>query len=74
MIYLPRKKNFEDSLSRIDQIIEQIEDADFNESLNLYEEGLKLINDCSNKIDSTQQKVMSLENDFSLKNFDEGDE
>ena len=74
MIYLPRKKNFEDSLSRIDQIIEQIEDADFNESLNLYEEGLKLINDCSNKIDSAQQKVMRLENDFSLKNFDEGDE
>lgn len=74
MIYLPRKKNFEDSLARIDQIIEQIEDADFNESLNLYEEGLKLINDCSNKIDSAQQKVMRLENDFSLKNFDEGDE
>lgn len=74
MIYLPRKKNFEDSLSRIDQIIEQIEDADFNESLNLYEEGLKLINDCSNKINSAQQKVMRLENDFSLKNFDEGDE
>lgn len=59
---------------RIDQIIEQIEGADFNESLNLYEEGLKLINDCSNKIDSAQQKVMRLENDFSLKNFDEGDE
>lgn len=74
MIYLPRKKNFEDSLSRIDQIIEQIEGADFNESLNLYEEGLKLINDCSNKIDSAQQKVMRLENDFSLKNFDEGGE
>ncbi len=74
MIYLARKKNFEDSLARIDQIIEQIEDADFNESLNLYEEGLKLINDCSNKIDSAQQKVMRLENDFSLKNFDEGDE
>lgn len=74
MIYLPRKKNFEDSLARIDQIIEQIEDADFNESLNLYEEGLKLINDCSNKIDCAQQKVMRLENDFSLKNFDEGDE
>ncbi len=74
MIYLPRKKNFEDSLVRIDQIIEQIEGADFNESLNLYEEGLKLINDCSNKIDSAQQKVMRLENDFSLKNFDEGDE
>ncbi len=74
MIYLPRKKNFEDFLVRIDQIIEQIEDADFNESLNLYEEGLKLINDCSNKINSAQQKVMRLENDFSLKNFDEGDE
>lgn len=71
---MPRKKNFEDSLVRIDQIIEQIEGADFNESLNLYEEGLKLINDCSNKIDSAQQKVMRLENDFSLKNFDEGDE
>lgn len=71
---MPRKKNFEDFLVRIDQIIEQIEDADFNESLNLYEEGLKLINDCSNKINSAQQKVMRLENDFSLKNFDEGDE
>lgn len=75
---MARKKirTFEESIERIDKIIEQMEDdsASFNKYLDLYEEGLQLISDCSNQINTAQQKIYRLEDDFSLKKFDEAGE
>ena len=57
------KKNplsFEDSLSRLDEIVRHLEKGDLplGESLALYEEGTALIASCSKMLDEAEQKVV----------------
>ncbi len=59
------KKNplsFEDSLSRLDEIVRHLEKGDLplSESLALYEEGTALIASCSKMLDDAEQKVVKL--------------
>ena len=59
------KKNplsFEDSLSRLDEIVRHLEKGDLplGESLALYEEGTALIASCSKMLDEAEQKVVKL--------------
>ena len=59
------KKNplsFEDSLSRLDEIVRHLEKGDLplGESLALYEEGTALIASCSRMLDEAEQKVVKL--------------
>ena len=59
------KKNplsFEDSLSRLDEIVRHLEKGDLplSESLTLYEEGTALIASCSKMLDEAEQKVVKL--------------
>ena len=59
------KKNplsFEDSLSRLDEIVRHLEKGDLplGESLALYEEGTALIASCSKRLDEAEQKVVKL--------------
>ena len=59
------KKNplsFEDSLSRLDEIVRHLEKGDLplGESLALYEEGTALIASCSKLLDEAEQKVVKL--------------
>ena len=59
------KKNplsFEDSLSRLDEIVRHLEKGDLplGESLALYEEGTALIASCSKMLDDAEQKVVKL--------------
>ena len=59
------KKNplsFEDSLSRLDEIVRHLEKGDLplGESLALYEEGTALIASCSKMLDAAEQKVVKL--------------
>ena len=59
------KKNplsFEDSLSRLDEIVRHLEKGDLplGESLALYEEGTGLIAACSKMLDEAEQKVVKL--------------
>jgi exodeoxyribonuclease VII small subunit len=59
------KKNplsFEDSLSRLDEIVRHLEKGDLplSESLALYEEGTALIASCSKMLDEAEQKVVKL--------------
>ena len=59
------KKNplsFEDSLSRLDEIVRHLEKGDLplGESLALYEEGTALIAACSKMLDEAEQKVVKL--------------
>ena len=59
------KKNplsFEESLSRLDEIVRHLEKGDLplSESLTLYEEGTALIASCSKMLDEAEQKVVKL--------------
>lgn len=75
---MPRKKikTFEESIEQIDSIILQMENENISldKSLELYQDGLNLINDCYEKIKDVQEKVYVLDNDFNLKIFDEAGE
>ena len=55
-----KKKTFESSLARLEEIVRAMEsgDAMLDESLALYEEGVKLVKFCTKTLDAAEQKVM----------------
>ena len=57
-----RKETFEQSMSRLDEIVRHLEKGDLplNDSLQLFEEGTKLIRSCSDMLDQAEQKVVKL--------------
>ena len=54
--------SFEQSLSRLDEIVKHLEKGDLplSDSLALYEEGTGLIRSCGNMLDDAEQKVVKL--------------
>ena len=57
-----KKLSFEQSISRLDEIVRHLENGDMplSESLSLFEEGTKLIADCGKLLDEAEQKVVKL--------------
>ena len=57
------KISFEQSVSRIDEIVKVLErgDAPLDESLTLFEEGARLIKSCGKMLDEAEQKVVRLQ-------------
>lgn len=57
-----KKLNFEESLTRLDEIVRHLEQGDMplSESLSLYEEGTALIAACSQMLDEAEQRVVKL--------------
>ena len=53
------KKNFETALSRLEQITNELEDGDISldNSLKKFDEGMKLIQFCNQKLDDSQKKI-----------------
>ncbi len=74
------QKKFEDSMKRLEEIVKDLEDGDLplEESVRVFEEGIKLLKFCSDKLEEVEQKVSILlkENDdrYILKPFDVEDE
>ncbi len=56
---------FEDALKRLEEIVELLDEGDLplDESLKLFEEGIKLSKHCSQKLDQMQKKVEILKKD-----------
>ena len=54
--------SFEQSLSRLDEIVKHLEKGDLplSDSLALYEEGTGLIRSCGKMLDDAEQKVVKL--------------
>ena len=52
-------KNFEEALKRLEQIAKLLEKEDIalDEAINLYEEGMKLVDYCSKKLQEAQNRV-----------------
>ena len=53
------KKNFEKALADLENIVQRLDENDISldESLSLFEEGIKLSRFCSQKLDSVEDKV-----------------
>ena len=56
------EKKFEEAMERLEQIVERLEGGDLTleESLKIFEEGMKLIRFCSKKLEEAEQKVTLL--------------
>ncbi len=73
-----KELTFEEALARLEEIVRALDsgNAPLDQSLSLFEEGVKLVKLCNNKLDSAEQKVKILtggedglaEKDFNNKN------
>lgn len=57
-----KKKSFEEQISRLEEIVSQLEhgDVQLSDSLALFEEGTKLVSSCNGMLDEAEQKVVKL--------------
>ena len=57
-----KKLSFEEKLSRLEEIVAALEkgDAPLADSLRLFEEGTKLVGECTRELDRVEQKVVKL--------------
>ena len=53
------KERFEDALNKLEKIVSQLEEGDISleESLKLFEEGIRLSRICNQKLDEVEKKV-----------------
>ena len=56
------EKKFEEAIKRLEDIVESLETGDLSleDSLGIFEEGVKLIGFCSKKLEEAEQKVTML--------------
>ncbi len=54
-----KKKSFEDALAKLEQITKELEEGDLSleESLNHFDEGVKLAELCSSRLNEAQKKI-----------------
>lgn len=57
--------SFEKSLEKLEEIVSKLEDGDLSldESLKLFEEGVKLSRECQEKLASAERKIQKLTDD-----------
>ena len=68
-----KNQTFEDALSRLETLVEKMESGEgtLEQSLDWFEEGMRLIESCRQELESAEQKVKELiknsKGDYSLK-------
>lgn len=57
-------KNFEQTLARLEEIVKKMESGkiSLDESIEIYQEGIKLAKQCSNMLEEAEGKVMAIVN------------
>ena len=67
------KATLEERFERIENLIEQLEDPDtsLEESFKLYQDGMKLLKQCNEDIDRVEKKVLQLNEESGLVEFEE---
>ncbi|MCQ2449886.1 MAG: exodeoxyribonuclease VII small subunit [Clostridia bacterium] len=57
-----KKNEFEDSLNSLEEIVQQLESGEcsLDESIALFEKGMKLSENCSKRLDVARQKIITL--------------
>ncbi len=56
------KINFEDSLKNLEEIVQRLETGEctLDESIELFEKGIKLSDECSKRLDTARQRILTL--------------
>ncbi len=56
------QQKFEDAMKRLEDVVESLESGDLSlkDSLQIFEEGMKLVSFCSKKLEEAEQKVTML--------------
>lgn len=69
-------KSFEDKLKRLEQISEMLESGDvqLEESISIFEEGIKLSKECLTILENAELKITQLKKEVSNKSTDEGED
>ena len=64
-------KSIEESLEELDKIVERLESADISleESFLIYQAGMKLLKECSEKIDTVEKRMLMMNEDGELSEF-----
>ena len=59
-----KELSFEESMERLEEIVSSLESGEFplDESLKLFEEGVKLVKSCNKKLESVEKSVKKLVN------------
>jgi len=59
---MANQPSFEDSLTKLEEIVEKMESGDLKleDSLKLFEEGMKLTKDCNQRLSEIEKKVKLL--------------
>lgn len=59
---MEKEISFEEQMKKLEQIVEKLEknDVDLDESIRLYEEGLKLSKQLKDQLNSFEEKIASL--------------
>lgn len=57
-----KELSFEDSIQRLNEIVENLENGNISldETIQIFEEGMKLTEQCRNKINEVEEKVSTL--------------
>ena len=57
-----KKMNFEDSMARLEEIVSLLDrgEAPLEQAMALFEEGAKLLRECTRQLDAAEQKVTLL--------------
>lgn len=65
--------SFEDSLAKLEKIVEQMESGDLKleDSLKLFEQGMKLTKECNDRLNEIEKKVKTLLKTATAKSKDE---
>jgi len=64
-VFMASEMKFEAGLKKLEEIVEKLESGDIglDESLKLYEEGMKLLKFCTAKLDEVEKKIEILVKD-----------
>lgn len=59
---MEKEKNFETALTRLEEIVDSLEagDADLEQALKLFEEGISLVRTCDTQLKEAEQKLEKL--------------
>ncbi len=62
----PTKKTFEESVKRLEEIVEALErgDVPLDKAMNLYEEGIQLSRTCSENLKAAELRIKMLSKDI----------
>lgn len=76
MTKVKSNKSFEEKLKRLEQISELLESGDvqLEESINLFEEGIKLSKECLSILENAELKITKLKKEVSKNSINEGED